>query len=229
MNISRDFHFNTFAARLRKISFNDLPGLKAQLQMAPLLRRDEIQQGGAVKKPIKSSVMILLYPAEHQDTKTVFIQRPHYDGVHAGQISFPGGRIEPGDATSMDTALRETHEEIGVDPSKIEVIGQLTSLYIPPSNHLVDPFVGICLQPPKFIPDKKEVEHILEIPVKQFFRQSNIRNMPITLSDGRCMDTPCYHINGYTIWGATAMIVSEFLAVASMAIQNRTDAINHQN
>lgn len=221
MNISRDLDFKTFAAGLRKISFNDLPGLKAQLQMAPLLRRDEIQLGGAGKKPIKSSVLILLYPTEHQQTKTVFIQRPQYDGVHGGQISFPGGRIDPGDATSMDAALRETHEEIGVDPEKIEVTGKLTSLYIPPSNHLVDPFVGICQHPPKFTPDKKEVEYILEIPLKEFFRESNIHSMPITLSDGRCMNTPCYHVDGHTIWGATAMILSEFLAVISRTINQQ--------
>ncbi len=206
--------FFEYAEKLRRDACAVLPGLKAQISMAPLLRQDEIKEMGAGSRAVKSSVLILLYPDDQENIMTVFIQRPAYDGFHSGQISFPGGRFEPEDQDLQQTALREAYEEVGIDPTKVEVVKRLTDLYIPPSNYRVSPFVGLFPQRPGFVPDHKEVERILELPVAQFLRRSNVKKIPITLSNGQCLETPCYLINGHTIWGATAMIMAEFVEVS---------------
>ncbi len=206
--------FPDYAGKLRRDTRGILPGLQAQLNMAPLLRQDEIKGMGAGSKAVKSSVLILLSPDDHENTMTALIQRPAYEGIHSGQISFPGGRFEPQDADLQQTALREAKEEIGIDPAKVEVVKRLTDLYIPPSNHRVSPFVGLSSEKPQFEPDRKEVAYILELPIAQFLRKENVKMVPITLSNGQCLKTPCYLVNGQTIWGATAMIMAEFVEVS---------------
>ena len=183
------------------------------MTMAPDIRREEIQNMGGGNEPVKSSVIILVYPGREGEACTVFIQRPQYDGVHSGQIAFPGGRHETGDANMMDTALREAEEEIGVDRQHVEVAGKLTDLYIPPSNYLVTPFIGIMSTRPVFTPDKKEVEHVIEVPLRIFSDEEYLARVPITMATGECLTTPCYLVNNHTIWGATAMIMAEFVAL----------------
>lgn len=203
--------FPHIIASLKKLNFSQLPGIDAQLRMAPVHRQDEIRKMAMAGEPLKSSVLFLIYPLNDGEAGTVLIQRPKYDGVHGGQISFPGGGFEQGDETLMYTALREAHEEVNVDPESVEVLGKLTDLYIPPSNHLVSPYVALAEKRPSFKPDPKEVETIIELPLSLFFNQEVLQTTPISLSDGRTLMCPCYLTNGHVVWGATAMMISEFV------------------
>jgi 8-oxo-dGTP pyrophosphatase MutT (NUDIX family) len=187
-----------------------LPGIEAQLRMAPAGRVTEIF-GHNDKQPVLSSVMILLYEKEGQ-LSTVFIRRPDYPGIHSGQIAFPGGRSEPEDTDHRQTALRETYEEIGVDAELVHVAGSLTPLYIPPSNYMVYPFVGIIPPDPQFMPDIAEVAEIVEIPFQKLQQPSNITMLP-PAPEFRFLEVPAFVIDNITIWGATAMILAELLEV----------------
>ena len=203
--------FSGFYKQIKRIDFADLPGLEAQIMMAPTNRRDDIRSRGEGGSPLLSGVLFLFYPMADGSTGTVFIQRPKYNGVHSGQISFPGGRFEEEDDLLEHTALRETQEEIGVDPKQIEIFGKLTDLYIPPSNHLVSPFIGVMQHTPSFTPDPVEVDEVIPLALSGFFSTECIRELPIKLANGSRLQTPCYYINGLVIWGATAMMIYEFM------------------
>lgn len=205
-------HFKDFASLLRGLPYDRLPGLEAQLKLAPINRKLEISSLGNGKNAVKSAVLFLFFPDENGCTTTVFIKRPEYNGAHSGQISFPGGRYEPSDPDLDFTALRETHEEIGVPPSDVELVGKLSDLFIPPSNYIVSPYLGLAKQRPAFVPEPSEVAGIIEIKLSDFFQPANCQTKQITLIGGYSLQTPCYIINGHVIWGATAMMVSEFLA-----------------
>jgi len=207
--------------RLRQIDRSDLPGLDVQLNMAPVLRKHEIRGVGEGRDPVISSVLILLYPDANNEINTVMMQRPTYDGVHSGQISFPGGRYEETDESLAHTAIRETHEEIGISSHKIEIINRLTDLYIPPSNYIVSPFIGLLKETPVFKPDEKEVERLLTIPLQSFLGEDSIQQVPIRLSNGQTFHTPCYLVNGDVIWGATAMIMAEFIAIVKKFLPSK--------
>ena len=191
-----------------------LPGVTSHLKMAPANRVQEFNNlNNIIPLAKNSAVLILLFP-ENGKLKTVFIRRSVYDGVHSGQISFPGGKVETTDKDFEATALRETFEEIGVKPEAIEIIGQLTDFYISPSNFLVKVFAGYTLQKPAFIPDKKEVQSILEVDIDEFFDSNNIAEKEFySTSRKTAVFAPCYLVNGLEIWGATAMMLSELLDI----------------
>ncbi len=187
-----------------------LPGMQVQLRMTSNPRLREMIEFRKLEQAIKSSVLILLYPGKENSQPTfVVILRPSYEGIHGGQISLPGGRFELTDESLMQTAIRETNEEIGMDPAAITIIGQLTELYIPPSNYLVQPFVGFTGGSPVFNPQPAEVEKIIEIRVRNLLDKNNLVQKDISLG-GIQISVPCFDIDGTTIWGATAMILNEF-------------------
>ena len=209
-----------FNLELLKLKFqNPLPGLSAQLKMAPPNREKQLlQEGVKIQLARQSAVMVLLYHDEGI-LKTVFIQRSEYDGVHSGQISFPGGKFEPFDSSFEETALRETREEIGVNALQIELIGKLTELYIPPSNFMVKVFVGYCAQKPEYTIDKREVQRVIEVEIRSLYKEKAKTLMEI-LSSTKAIKTtvPCYEANNVQIWGATAMIISELLDLLKIDI-----------
>ncbi|MEE4178451.1 MAG: CoA pyrophosphatase [Bacteroides sp.] len=205
--------FSAFVPFLRSLPFHQLPGMESQLRMAPTNRKQEIMSLGKGKGATQSAVLFLFYPLANGNTSTVFIQRPQYNGAHSGQIAFPGGRFEPNDPGLEFTALRETHEEVGVHPGSVEMVGKLSDLFIPPSNYIVSPYVGITMERPQFIADPLEVESILEIELSDFFQPTHCQTRELTLIGGYRLQTPCYVINEQVIWGATAMMISEFLAL----------------
>jgi len=137
------------------------------------------------------------------------IQRPDYDGVHAKQMSFPGGKKDEEDESLKITALRETKEEIGIDPSKIEIIGSLTELYIIASNFNVLPTIGILRELPDFIADKHEVDEVIEVKLEDLMDDGKQKEKPLTILQGITINAPYFDLNDKVVWGATAMILSE--------------------
>jgi len=199
-----------FINRITQKLQEPLPGEVAQLKLEPLTRK-AFEFDPKNLNPKLSSVLILLFPENHK-TKLTLIQRPQYDGVHSGQIAFPGGKKEDSDKSLLETALRETFEEIGVEPEKIKIISKLSQLYIPPSNFLVEPFVGYTDIKPKFIADPVEVSEIIFVDLEELLNESSFQHKEIT-SRNLKIKVPCYFINEKIIWGATSMILSEFLEV----------------
>jgi 8-oxo-dGTP pyrophosphatase MutT (NUDIX family) len=155
--------------------------------------------------------LILFFP-EKDIPNIVFIQRPEYDGVHSGQIAFPGGKAEVSDSSMQHTALRETGEEIGVNTGDIKMIGKLTKLYIPPSNFLVEPFVGYVNYKPVFVPDAKEVSEIVTVSLDELMDKKSFQLRDIDAL-GLTYKVPCFFVRQKIIWGATSMILNELMEV----------------
>ncbi|MGW8316895.1 MAG: NUDIX hydrolase [Bacteroidales bacterium] len=194
--------------RWRNALTSSLPGEEAQELMAPTFR-GAFQQ---VAEPVRAAVMVLIYPQQGK-LFTIFIKRNEYDGPHSGQVSFPGGATEKGDNTMEATALRETREELGIT-EEINILGTLTPLHIPVSNFLVVPVVGWCRTRPSFHPDPAEVQYLIETPIRSLLEPGNIAREKIR-RHGKIIDTPFYRAGEEKIWGATAMMLSEFLQLAS--------------
>jgi 8-oxo-dGTP pyrophosphatase MutT (NUDIX family) len=197
-----------FIKQLKNRLKQTLPGEESQFLMAPITRQRIKDISKEDLKPKKSAVLILLFPINN-DLKTVLIQRPEYDGVHSGQVAFPGGKFEDADIELAYTALRETSEELGIESNEIEILGALTELYITPSNYLVTPFVGYLKKIPVFNPDKFEVKKVIVVNLDLLgdIAIKGIKN--IQHSNGFKIKTHYYEVEGLTVWGATAMIISE--------------------
>jgi 8-oxo-dGTP pyrophosphatase MutT (NUDIX family) len=200
--------FHEFVILLEKRLQQPLPGRQAQMRMSALKRIRELMKFAPSDDAKQSSVLILLFPLGVK-TGLVLMLRPEYPGVHSGQISLPGGKFEETDESLIFTALRESNEEIGIDPAQVQIIGQLTELYIPPSNFLVTPVVGYQTSRPDFRADPKEVAEIIEIQLDDLLDDRNRQMKKIQLRLGISLKVPSYCINGKIIWGATAMILSE--------------------
>ena len=184
-----------------------LPGKKAHFDMIPSIRVREFDPIPPTARI--SSVIILLFEKQNK-VYTLLTLRTAYNGVHSSQISFPGGSYIENDISLQNTALRETQEEIGLASTKINIIGNLTDLYIPPSNFVVTPFIGYTNEIGLLSPDSKEVERIFETDIKEFIGTKNIKTKKIKTRSGIEFETPYYDIEGQTVWGATAMILKEF-------------------
>lgn len=191
---------------------NELPGNRAHREMISYARPSaEIVQTLNVN-PRHSAVLILLYQEDEQ-WHFPLIKRQAYNGVHSKQISLPGGQVDEGDVDLAFTSLRETHEEIGVAPDRIKLIGQLSEIYIPPSNFLVTPFVGYLNQHTEFIREEKEVNRIIKTGVKELMDLS-IEKRDKFVRDGNVkMEVSSFIIDNEVVWGATAMMLNEFRTV----------------
>jgi 8-oxo-dGTP pyrophosphatase MutT (NUDIX family) len=189
-----------------------LPGREAQYRMAHVVRTT--YQAPPTDARI-ASVLALFYP-KNDEWHLVFIERAasHPGDRHAGQISFPGGKKEPQDQVLSDTALREAEEEIGVRASDIQLLGGLTDLYIPVSNFQVHPFVGWLDYTPEFSPQESEVAAVIEVPLHEFLTPEIIQSRHLQISPNlRLRNVPFFNVHGKTLWGATAMMMSELLHV----------------
>jgi 8-oxo-dGTP pyrophosphatase MutT (NUDIX family) len=189
-----------------------LPGRVAQFRMAHAVRRPDAEAPSDARK---AAVLALFYPKAGQ-WHIALIERssanPH--DRHSGQISFPGGRFDVEDADLVETALRESEEEIGIHRNHVKVLGALTDLYIPVSNFHVFPFVGYMDQTPTLFPQAGEVEAIVEAPFSGFLGKVGLQQADISFGSGMILhDVPCFEVEGHIVWGATAMIMSELLAV----------------
>jgi 8-oxo-dGTP pyrophosphatase MutT (NUDIX family) len=201
--------FERFIDSLKTALTNSLPGEKAQLLMGSGIRMKELRFMPMNDSTKKSGVMILLYP--YQDSIfSALILRTKSKSKHSGQVALPGGKYEITDEDLIQTALRETNEEIGVDGKTIHVIGQLTPLYIPPSNFVVFPSVGYTESKPSFVPDRREVSEIIEYNLSELLKEENVKTKEFNVRDEATFVAPYFDINSYVVWGATAMILSEF-------------------
>jgi len=202
--------FDQHIAHLRLRLHGALPGTSAQLTMAPLYRQDPSMTRIDGKPCREAGVLALFFPLQDVTTLLLTVRRADLK-QHAGQVSFPGGRREPNE-TLREAALRETHEEVGLAPDQIEVLGTLTPLYIPPSNFCVHPFVGMTPETPVLRAQDDEVETLLYAPLPHLLAPETRQREPRRLH-GRDVDVPFLDVQGYKIWGATAMMLAELITL----------------
>jgi 8-oxo-dGTP pyrophosphatase MutT (NUDIX family) len=208
--------FAPFLAALRHDLQQPLPGPTAQFGMAPIPRPGGEETDPPLPDARQSSVLVLFYPYE----ETVYfplILRPTYPGVHSGQVGLPGGGREEGDADLVATALRESHEEIGAPPETVAVLGLLSPLYVRPSNNMVQPVVGWTPTRPDFQIDPHEVALLIEAPLLDFLDPVN-RYAEVWQLRDRTAEVPYFGVQGQVIWGATAMMLGELLALPAIQL-----------
>ncbi|MFA8436227.1 MAG: CoA pyrophosphatase [Marinifilaceae bacterium] len=196
-----------FISKLHKELQEELPGASAQEIMAPSIRQYSLEKSDP-SKALNSGVLLLLYP-KAEKLHLCFIKRTSGNHNHSGQISLPGGKYEKTDTSLIETALRETQEELGISTNNLKILGQLTQLYIPVSNFFVLPVVAYSKKQPIFHPSPFEVEKVIETPIKELFRPENRSEFEIP-KNGLTIHAPYFNAEGNKIWGATAMIISEF-------------------
>ena len=204
-------HFSDFKNILLKINDFNLPGNNSLLKLAPPSRVKQLRDGYKIINPKLAAVMLFFYPDKDKKTRMTLILRNKYNGVHSNQISFPGGKMEKSDIDLTNTAIRETVEELGIDESLINVIRPLSKVYIPPSNFNVQPFLAVYNCVPSFNPDSKEVSVILEPLLEDLLNMKHIQSL-ISIQN-KDVFVPSYIIDGHVVWGATAMMLNEFITL----------------
>ncbi|MEJ7646739.1 MAG: CoA pyrophosphatase [Chryseolinea sp.] len=161
--------------------------------------------------PRPGAVLILLYE-DHGVIKFPLIRRPEYLGVHSGQVSLPGGRTES-DEGPVETALRETEEEIGIRRDSPKVLGVLSNFLVIPSNYIITPVVATLSGSPTFVPDAREVAGVLAASIDELVHDESIRESEILVSGQYRLMAPHFNVENSTVWGATAMVLNEFRSV----------------
>jgi 8-oxo-dGTP pyrophosphatase MutT (NUDIX family) len=210
--------FSSFEYLVSNLKKTELPGEPFHYQLAPSFRQDELKQLQVQRlQAKKAAVTSLLYPKSGQ-TYMAFILRKTYKGVHSNQIGFPGGRHEKNDKNLLYTALRETEEEVGVNAQRVQLIKPLTDLYIPPSNFLVQPFLGYIDFEPTFVLQESEVKQLIEIPLSVCLDECHLTSEIIDASYAKGVEVPAFNFDGRIVWGATAMILSEIRELFSRAL-----------
>ena len=199
-----------FIDRLERKLKDPKPGLQAQLSMAPIPRLGQRVYTEVEDRCLKAGVMVLVYP-RRGSSHLALIRRTRTVLHHRNEIGFPGGQMEPHEDT-VRAALRETDEELGIPPDRIQIIGSLTPLYIPPSNYCIYPAVGAAAEPLIFKPHPEEVAEVIELPLSHLLDSRHRRRETRTIR-GRLVEVPFFSFHRHKIWGATAMVLAEFLAV----------------
>jgi 8-oxo-dGTP pyrophosphatase MutT (NUDIX family) len=205
-------HDSSFLGALRRRLASPLPGLTAQMRMSPRPRLGA-DSGLDVNALRPAAALLLLY--SHDDAWHVPLTvRGSTLRHHTGQVSLPGGRLDPGESVE-EAALREAHEEVGVIPSEVEVLGRLTPLPVYVSGHLLHPVVGFARQRPRFNLAAHEVERLIEVPVALLRVPGNVlweERLRILPPQG-VMNVPYFDVLDARVWGATAMVLAEFVAL----------------
>ena len=212
--------FDAFSKIIFSINSYDLPGKEAQLQMAPPFRDVLLKQTSHLIDNAKlAAVIALFYPGKNHNTYLAFILRKPSPDVHSGQIGFPGGKPEAEDLDLQHTALRETMEEIGVQPEAIQIITSLSEVYIPPSNYNVFPFIGITNETLDFKLQISEVESVIEVSLKSLMNPKHQIITTVKTSYGLSVSVPAFNFNGHIVWGATAMILTEIIYLLNLILK----------
>ena len=211
-------NFDLFFNAVTNVLNVELPSISSHVKMAPLERVKMMEENSYDLSSVrKAAVMMLFYP-KNEVTHLVLIVRNSYPGVHSSQIAFPGGKVEEIDFDLKQTALRETYEEIGIHPNDIHVIRDFSSIYIPPSNFLVYPFLGVSQTELTFNLQEEEVAGIIELPLSALLDDSIISNKNLETSYSKLIEVPVFQIEEHTVWGATAMMLSELKDVLKMVL-----------
>jgi 8-oxo-dGTP pyrophosphatase MutT (NUDIX family) len=197
-------------ARLRGALQHPLPGLPIQMQMAPVPRPGTAPIEDLARDCRRAGVLVLLYPGAG-GLSLVLTRRTDLLESHRGQISFPGGGLHPGES-AREAALREAEEELGISPAGLDLLGELSPIYIPASGFCVHPLVAFAEQRPDFVANPHEVAEIIEAPLSCLLDPATRReeSWPWQGGDRR---VPFYAIGEHKVWGATAMMLCELLAL----------------
>ena len=200
----------TLEPKLRDRLAGTLPGLDAQLRFAPVPSRRGWTPGHFPADARIAAALLLLYPGARSISLPLTVRA---SGLrrHAGQISLPGGATDPGE-TLAQAALREAHEEIGVDPSQVRVLGELTPVHVLVSGFTLHPVVGVADARPAFRPADGEVEEVLEVAIEDLRDASRIRQ-GTRIREGIAIEYPYFDLLGHQVWGATAMVLGEFICL----------------
>ncbi|PQJ72368.1 NUDIX hydrolase [Polaribacter butkevichii] len=201
-------NFNDFKNKITKLKTSKLGGLNAQFKLAPKMRLKYDADKIIANNPRKAAVLALFYPNIKNETCFLLTLRASYKGTHSAQISFPGGKRDKTDKNLEKTALRETFEEVGVAETSIEIIRELTDVYIPPSNFLATPFLGFVNQRPNFNLNY-EVDKTIEVLVSDLLNDTSFTSIKMNTSYMDNIEVPCFKLEDYVVWGATAMMLSE--------------------
>jgi 8-oxo-dGTP pyrophosphatase MutT (NUDIX family) len=205
---------------LRAALARPLPGLSAQMGMAPIPRPGSDRIVDPSLNCRRAGVLVLLYPRDG-DLSLVLTRRTDEVDNHRGQISFPGGSMDPGE-DAVSAALREGWEELAIDPAPLDVLGELSPLYIPPSGFCIYPAVAYAAKRPGFVPNAGEVAEVLEVPLAHLL-DPGTRGQEIWPIRGVDVRVPFYRVGHHKVWGATAMVLCELLDL----IRRETDEGNH--
>lgn len=196
----------TFPEKVRFVLDRTKPGYAAQKKMAPSNRQSKPEMDP--RTCILSAVLLCLYPIRNE-WYICFMKRTVDHRVHSGQISFPGGKYEKSDYLLQETAIREAKEEMNIELSGKNIVGTLSSLYVPPSNFYIHPYVACLPKSPDFKANPNEVEEIIEVKLSELFQEQSKKTKAIS-REAISFDIPYYKVGNHQIWGATAMILSEF-------------------
>lgn len=208
--------FKEFSENLKERLSQPLPGAEAHaFALPPNRKQTDISQ--LVEANVRKAAVLALIENHADQPHIILTRRSTYNGTHSGQISFPGGKQEKEDSSFIATALRETEEEIGIDSKKVEVIGSLSPIYIPPSNFLVYPFVAISDEVQEKTREVKEVDTIFSLALEDLFKSETLAETSVELSQGLKVKVPAFQIAGLKIWGATAMMLAELREVVLLA------------
>lgn len=198
-------NFKELIIHLKQKLAEDLPGIKAHKLMMPEGRKFHPDKSTT---PIESAVLIVLYEDKNQILFPI-IKRPIYNGLHSGQMALPGGKFEKSDVDLIDTALRETEEEIGIISKDITILGTLSQLYIPITNIKVLPVLGYLNTPPNYLLNNHEVDALFKVNISDLLNPLTKNNETRKLR-GDFLEIPFYNLHSQKVWGATAMMLSEF-------------------
>lgn len=194
----------------KEITTNQLPGEDAHLMMLPLGRELSSISRKQAFEPLQASVAVHLFFTNPVDPHLILIKRSIYDGAHSGQIAFPGGKTDEKDIDLIHTALRESHEEIGLSANEENLIGALSPVYIPISNFDVHPFLFLHFNSVALLADHREVSEILTVPLSEIIEDKNIHKRLITLKDtNETVEVTGFLLQENWVWGASALVLNE--------------------
>ena len=200
--------FNDFKNSVSKLAETPLGGLEAQFELAPKFRQKYTQEFLTAQNAKKAAVLALFYPNDQRKTCFLLTLRADYNGVHASQISFPGGKFESSDKSLKNTALREAQEEVGICPDDVAIFKQMTDVFIPPSNFMVTPFLGLLDYTPTLTKNEEVAENI-EVLLEDLFHDGACSTAVVTTSYAKNIPVPCFNLSNFMVWGATAMMLNE--------------------
>jgi len=207
MNKTTSFTPDQIAAALR----DPLPGLEAQKHMSPL--PEALKSAPQSHDPRHAGVLLLLYPGRpERGLFLVLTRRTDTLPEHTGQVSLPGGGVEPEDPSITHTALREACEEIGLCSDDVRILGKLSTVYVEPTDCCIHPLVAYVARRPAFVPEPAEVAELIEVPLRHLLDERNVK-VENWIVRGEPMRVPYFNVFGHKVWGATAIVLSEFLAV----------------